>query len=63
MTRWSRWHVLGIVVALAIGAILAAVAIKASADATQNHPMPHKTLITTCTAEKAMAATRDTSPI
>lgn len=63
MIRRHRWHVLGIVVALAVGAILAAATIKASADATENYPIPRKMLTSTCTAEQIMAGARDVSPI
>lgn len=58
-----RYRTLGIVVALAVGALLATTAIRASADATDNYPIPRKILTTTCTAEQIMAATRDTSPV
>jgi hypothetical protein len=35
----------------------------AGADATDDYPIPHRMIITTCTAEQILAAARDYSPI
>lgn len=56
MIQWSRWHVLGIVVALGVGAALAVLVVKASAGMAENCPIPRKMVITTCTAEQGVAA-------
>ncbi|WP_299560974.1 DUF5078 domain-containing protein [uncultured Mycolicibacterium sp.] len=51
------------VAALAVGGALAAPAAVASADATEDYPIPRKMIETTCTAEQIMAAVRDTKPV
>ena len=35
----------------------------ARADATDDYPIPHRMIITTCTAEQIMAAARDVEPV
>jgi hypothetical protein len=35
----------------------------AAADATDDYPIPHRMIITTCTAEQILAAARDFTPI
>ena len=35
----------------------------ASADATDDYPIPHRMIVTTCTAEQILAAARDFTPI
>jgi hypothetical protein len=35
----------------------------AAADATDDYPIPHRMLVTTCTAEQILAAARDFTPI
>ena len=35
----------------------------ASADATDDYPIPHRIIITTCTAEQILAAARDFTPV
>jgi hypothetical protein len=47
----------------AVGASLAAVPGIASADATDDYPIPNRILKTTCTTEQYMAAARDVEPI
>jgi Domain of unknown function (DUF5078) len=47
----------------AMGAIAMALPGIASADATDDYPIPNKMLKTTCTAEQIMAAARDTDPV
>ena len=37
--------------------------VAASADATDDFPIPHRMIITTCDTEQYMAAARDTSPV
>ena len=40
-----------------------ALAGSAAADATDDYPIPHRMIITTCDAEQYLAAVRDTSPV
>ena len=47
----------------ATGFIALAVPAVASADATDDYPIPNRMLKTTCTAEQIMAAARDTDPV
>ena len=50
--------------ALAVGLLTGmAAAGTASADATENFPIPNRMLHTTCTAEQIMAAARDVAPV
>ena len=49
--------------AVAIGGSLVAAPGIASADATEDYPIPHRMIITTCTAEQILAAARDHTPI
>jgi hypothetical protein len=49
--------------ALAAAAALTLAPATASADATEDYPIPRKILHTSCTAEQILAATRDTSPV
>ena len=51
------------IAALAVGASLAAVPGIASADATDDYPIPNRILKTTCTVDQYMAAARDIEPI
>ncbi len=48
---------------IAAGSILAALPGIASADATDDYPIPNRMLHTTCTAEQIMAAARDVEPV
>ena len=50
------------VAALAVGASLAAVPGIASADSTDDYPIPNHMLKTTCTVDQYMAAARDVEP-
>jgi hypothetical protein len=36
---------------------------QASADATDDYPIPHRMIVTTCNAEQIMAAARDVTPV
>ncbi|AGB22378.1 Protein of unknown function (DUF2782) [Mycobacterium sp. JS623] len=36
---------------------------KAAADATDDYPIPHRMIVTTCTSEQILAAARDYAPI
>jgi len=47
----------------AVGMATAVLPATASADATDDYPIPHRMIITTCTAEQIMAAARDVKPI
>ncbi|ARG59481.1 hypothetical protein B1T45_12830 [Mycobacterium kansasii] len=51
------------VAALAVSAGLAAAPGTASADGTDDYPIPHRMIVTTCTAEQIMAAARDVEPV
>ena len=48
---------------LALGAIATAVPGTAAADATDDYPIPHRIIVTTCTAEQILAAARDYRPV
>jgi hypothetical protein len=48
---------------LAVATVALAPADLAAADATDDFPIPHRMIITTCDAEQYMAAARDTSPV
>jgi hypothetical protein len=50
-------------VALAVGIATTAFPGRAAADATDDYPIPHRMIITTCTAEQILAAARDYEPI
>ena len=62
MTTRSRATLFGAVVAVVASAVRAAPGI-ASADATDDYPIPNRILRTTCTAEQIMAAARDVKPV
>ena len=47
----------------ALSAIATTLAGPAAADATDDYPIPHRIIITTCDAEQYLAAARDTSPV
>lgn len=47
----------------ALGAAAVALPGPASADSTDDYPIPRRMIATTCDAEQIMAATRDTSPV
>ena len=49
--------------ALAAVAAATSLAGPAAADATDDFPIPHRMIITTCDTEQYMAAARDTSPV
>ena len=51
------------VLVFALGAAAVVLAGVASADATDDYPIPHRIIITTCTAEQILAAARDFTPI
>jgi Domain of unknown function (DUF5078) len=53
----------GGVAIIARGISGAAFADSAAADASDDYPIPHRTIITTCTAEQILAAARDFTPI
>ena len=48
---------------LAVATVALAPADLAAADATDDFPIPHRVIITTCDTEQYMAAARDTSPV
>ncbi|WP_203457225.1 DUF5078 domain-containing protein, partial [Mycolicibacterium sp. CBMA 361] len=47
----------------ALGAVATTLAGPAAADASDDYPIPHRIIITTCDAEQYLAAARDTSPV
>jgi hypothetical protein len=56
--------VLRVGIAVVAGGVAAtAFAGAAAADATDDYPIPHRMIITTCTAEQILAAARDFTPI
>jgi Domain of unknown function (DUF5078) len=50
-------------VALALGIAATAFPAGAAADASDDYPIPHRMIVTTCTAEQILAAARDYEPI
>jgi hypothetical protein len=50
-------------IALAVSGMLAAAPGGAAADATEDYPIPHRMIITACTAEQILAAARDVEPV
>ena len=48
---------------IAVGGCTAAAPGMASADATDDYPIPHRMIVTACTAEQIMAAARDVEPV
>jgi hypothetical protein len=62
--RNSKRSVLRTGIAVLTGTIAAAVfPATAAADATDDYPIPHRMIVTTCTAEQILAAARDFIPI
>jgi hypothetical protein len=59
----SMNRLLAIGTAVASAAVLALPAATASADATDDYPIPRRMIQITCTAEQIMAAARDVEPI
>lgn len=51
------------VATMAAGTVLATAPGLATADSTDNYPIPNRILKTTCTVDQYMAAARDTSPV
>jgi hypothetical protein len=62
ISRFSR-VLRGSLAGLALGVTATVFPGIASADATDDHPIPHRMIITTCTAEQILAAARDFTPI
>jgi Domain of unknown function (DUF5078) len=58
----SRATQVGLALAAAAAAYVSA-ASPAHADASDDYPIPHRMIITTCDAEQYLAAVRDTSPV
>jgi len=48
---------------IALGVSGVALAGSAAADATDDYPIPHRMMVTTCTAEQILSAARDFEPI
>jgi hypothetical protein len=53
---------IGLALAAAASAYLGSAGV-ASADSTEDYPIPHRMIVTTCDTEQYMAAARDTSPV
>jgi hypothetical protein len=51
------------IVVIALGTSGVAFAGSAAANATDDYPIPHRMIVTTCTAEQILAAARDFDPI
>jgi hypothetical protein len=63
MTQLSSRAVrVGLALMVALAALLGTTAV-AQADSTDDYPIPHRIIITTCDVEQYMAAARDTSPV
>jgi Domain of unknown function (DUF5078) len=58
-----RLVVRGGTIVAALAAAATAFAGAAAADATDDYPIPHRIIMTTCTAEQILAAARDYEPI
>jgi hypothetical protein len=58
----SRVTQVGLALTAATAAYVSAAG-PALADATEDYPIPHRMIITTCDAEQYLAAARDTSPV
>jgi hypothetical protein len=58
-----RWMTRGVLVAMISAATATSMAGPASADSTDDFPIPHRMIITTCDAEQYLQAARDTSPV
>ena len=54
---------LGAVATTLAGPAAVTLAGSASADASDDYPIPHRIIVTTCDAEQYLAAARDTSPV
>jgi hypothetical protein len=64
MTRsFGTWAARAVGALATSGVALTAFASTAAADATDDFPIPHRLIITTCDAEQYLAAARDTSPV
>ncbi len=63
MRRMTTRHmrIASAIVALAVPAVVGSAV--ASADASDDYPIPHRMIITTCDAEQIMAAARDVEPV
>ncbi|MCW2518163.1 MAG: hypothetical protein JWR46_782, partial [Mycobacterium sp.] len=63
MTKRLRNLARGGLMAAACGIAATTLAGPASADSTDDFPIPHRLIVTTCDTEQYMAAARDTSPV
>jgi hypothetical protein len=62
--RTRAQPVLRVAIAMLAGTIAATVlSATAAADGTDDYPIPHRMIVTTCTAEQILAAARDYEPI
>jgi len=62
--RARAWSVLRVGIAvLASTLAVTALPATAAADSTDDYPIPHRMIVTTCTAEQILAAARDFAPI
>ena len=62
MTSAARWAAIATAAAALAVPVLAGSAL-ASADATDDYPIPNRMIMTPCTAEQIMAAARDVEPV
>jgi len=67
VTVMSQWHpgpvLRSCVAVVALGIAASAFPPVAAADASDDYPIPHRMIITTCTAEQILAAARDFEPV
>ena len=63
MSRMRNRVVRAVLPALGLALAATLCPAQASADATDDYPIPHRMIVTTCTAEQIMAAARDVAPV
>ena len=62
--RWrARWVRRAGLAALSAAIVTTALPATAVADGTDDYPIPHRIIVTTCTAEQLLAAARDYAPV
>ena len=59
----ARWVRRAGLAALCAAVAISALPATAVADSTDDYPIPHRMIVTTCTAEQILAAARDFTPI
>jgi hypothetical protein len=59
----ARWVLRAGIAALTATVAISALPATAMADSTDDYPIPHRMIVTTCTTEQILAAARDFTPI